>query len=522
VILFKINAAKPGDNPTELRRLAHGAALTHLAVSLNSPGGIRLATAGATGPVNLWNPADGKKITEFKGDPTLAPRLAALQRNSAVATRRKAHWDRLAPEAETLWKAESEKSIQSGDELAKARRDLAAKQRDLRALESATPATTEDILAKSREALVVAERTVSGAARNRDLSAALAGEAFGRQTAAKSGSKESETLVAALKAESEALQKAAPEEEKKSTVNALAFSTDGSLLIQSLAGGKLRPFSLIAGAWLEDISSGKEVIALTAAGDRILTASKDKQLVGWTLPGRDWTLAATLGDGKSPDPFVDRVTALAFDPEGRKLITGTGVPSRNGQIAIWDTATWSQVVANPKAHIDTLTAFAFSPDGSRVASASTDKLIKILDTETLEVQQTFEGHTSHVLDIAWNADDLSLASASADLKVKAWDLADGRVKSTVEGYTKEIGTVSYVGETESLLTASGDKVVKLANQPLPEAGDTFLHTAAASADGTRIIAGGQDSILRLWDGTAKKLITAFPSPEAEVGKVAGK
>src|SRR5690606_3161189 len=148
--------------------------------------------------------------------------------------------------------------------------------------------------------------------------------------------------------------------------------------------------------------------------------------------------------------------------------------------------------------------------------------IKTFDTGTLEEQQTFEGHTSHVLDVAWNADDLSLASAGADLKVKVWDLADGRVKSTVEGFAKEIGTVVYVGETESLLTASGDKTVQLANAPLPEAGDTFLHSADASLDGTRLIAGGQDSILRVWDGIAKKLLTSFPSPEAEAGKVAEK
>ena len=464
----------------------------------------------------------GSKVTELKGDPTLAPRLAALQRESTISTRRKAYWDKLAPEAETLWKAESEKAIQAGDELAKSRRDLAVKQRELKQLESAVPATAEDALLKSREALAVAERTVSGATRNRDLSAKLAGDAFGRQTAAKSGAKESESLVAALKAEVEGLQKAAPEEEKKAVSNALVFSSDGSLLIQSLVGGKLRLFSLTAGSWLEDIASGREVVRLAVAGDRLITASKDKQVIAWTLPGRGWSLVATLGDGKSADPFADRVTALAFHPEGRRLITGTGVPSRNGQIAIWDTGTWTQIVANKKAHNDTITAFAFSPDGSRVASASTDKLIKIFDTETLEVQQTFEGHTSHVLDIAWNADDLSLASASADLKVKVWDLADGRVKSTVEGYTKEIGTVTYYGDTESLLTASGDKAVKLANAPLPEAGDSFLHTADACADGSRIIAGGQDSVLRLWDGPTKKLVASFPSPEVEAGKVAGK
>jgi WD40 repeat protein len=274
--------------------------------------------------------------------------------------------------------------------------------------------------------------------------------------------------------------------------------------------------------WLEDFKAGREIAFLSSAGDRLVSASKDKQGLVWSLPGRDWALVKTLGDGKSADPFVDRVTALAFSPDSSRLLTGTGVPSRGGRIALWETAGWTRVLANDEAHRDTLTAFAFSPDGSRFASASTDKLVKLFETETLTEQQTFEGHTNHVLDVAWNADDLSLATASSDLKVKVWDLADGRVKSTVEGYTKEIGTVVYVGDTESLLTASGDKAVKVANAPLPEAGDTFLHTADASLDGKRIIAGGQDSVLRVWDGTAKKLVASFPSPEAEAGKVAGK
>lgn len=521
VIVFQSNPALPGDAPKELRRLAHGSPLTHLAVSTLTKLEIRLATSGPGGAVKVWNPADGKMTTEFKGDPQLAPRLAAFTRETTVANRRKAHWDRIAPEAETLLKAESEKAIQAGDELAKARRDLAAKQVNLKKLEMALPATATDALQKAREDLSAAERAVSGAARNRELSAKLAGDAFARQTAAKAGSKESETLVAALKAESEILTKAAPDEEKKVVPLALAFSADTTTLIQSLAGGTMRLFSLGTPTWLEDFPTGRDISALAVAGDRFFSASKDKQWLAWSLPGREWALTATLGDGKSADPFVDRVTALSFAPGGDRLLTGTGVPSRGGQIALWDSATWTRVGENDKAHKDTLTAFAFSPDGSRFASASTDKLIKIFDTETLEVQQTFEGHTSHVLDVAWNADDLSLASAGADLKVKVWDLADGRVKLNVEGYTKEIGTVVYVGATESLLTASGDKTVKLANAPLPEAGETFLHSADASLDGTRLIAGGQDSVLRVWDGIAKKLIKSFPSPEAGADRVAG-
>lgn len=522
VILFQSNPALPGDAPKELRRLAHGSALSQIVVTALTNNPIRLATTGPGGTVKVWNPADGAILAEFKGDPHLAPRLAGLTRETTLATRRKAHWDRLAPAAETLLKAESEKAIQAGEELAKARRDLAAKQLALKPLESSLPPAAEDALQKAREDVTVAARTVATADRNRELSAKLAGDSFAQQTAAQAGAKEAETLIAALKAEGEALTKAAPEEEKKIVPLALAFSADGGTLYQSLAGGTVRIVSTSTSAWLEDFATGHEIGFLAAAGDRLLSASKDKQWLAWSPPGRDWTLAKTLGDGKAADPFVDRVTALAFSPDGSRLVTGTGVPSRGGRIALWDAASGERLAANDEAHKDTLTAFAFSPDGSRFASASTDKLVKVFETETLTEQQTFEGHTNHVLDVAWNADDLSLATASADLKVKVWDLADGRVKSNVEGYSKEIGTVVYLGDSESLVTASGDKAVKVANAPLPEAGDTFLHVADASLDGARIIAGGQDGVLRVWDGAAKTLITTFPSPEAESGKVAGK
>lgn len=515
IVQGKVNPDQLLAAPTEVRRIAHGAPLANLVVSplAESP---LLASGGKTGPAKIWNLSDGKLLHEVQGDPGLPPRIEALVQETAVANRLKAYWDGKAPEEEKLWKAESEKAKQSGEAISKARRDLVAKKQALSALEAQTPTAKEEDIAKAKEAVLAAERALSGVIRNRESAARLAGDAFARHTAAQSASLEAAALAGALQAEAEALRKQSGESIAKTERTALAFSPDGAVLTEALPNGILRQWSTRSGAWLEDIPtpSGPTLIAATATHGMVI-ATGDKKATLWSLPGHSWTLAKTLGNGKDPEPFVDRVSALAFDPDGDRLLVGTGVPSRIGEISLWNTETWETVATNDEAHDDTITSFAFSPDGSRFASGGTDQLVKIFETATLTPVKTFEGHTSHVLDVDWNADDLTLASAGADLQVKVWDLNQGQEKSKVEGFQKEVSSVVFVGSTDILLTASGDMSLKLSNQPLPGAGVTFLHTADVSPDGKTIIAGGQDSVLRVWEAGSKQLLQSFPSPQTK-------
>ena len=51
-----------------------------------------------------------------------------------------------------------------------------------------------------------------------------------------------------------------------------------------------------------------------------------------------WTLARTIGSVDSTDALADRVTALDFSPNGKLLATGSGEPSRSGELKIWNVA----------------------------------------------------------------------------------------------------------------------------------------------------------------------------------------
>ena len=517
VVIAQGDPKSPLVAPAETRRIAHGGALQFMETAEEI-----LVTAGPDGDAKIWNLDDGKSLFQLSGDPRLLAPLDSLTRQTTIATRVKAHWDKKVPEEEKLWKAESEKAKKAGEAIATARRDLAGKEAAMQKLESAFPAPKEEEIAKAREAVTASKRALTGAIRNRDSAARLGGDAFARHTEALSAALEAETLVIALKKEEEALKKSIEEAKAKTARTSLSLSTDGALLIESLPDGGLRLWSTRSGQWLEDLpSTPKSSLASHVQKGALLLTTQDKKAQLVELPGTSWTLEKTLGDGIEATPFVDRVSALSFSPDGRHLLTGTGVPSRDGEIALWDTQNWDRVRVNDQAHHDTITAFAFSPDGTQFASGGTDQMVRVFDIASLEEVKVFEGHTSHVLDVAWNPDNLTLASSGADLEAKIWDFEETRQKSKVEGFGKEVSAVAFLGASGSLVTASGDKTLKVANQPLPGAGVTFLHTAEVSGDGKTIIAGGQDGVLRVWDSAAKKLTHSF-APKPKNSEVASK
>ncbi len=503
-----------GGAPKEVRRYAHGGPVNQMAVSGN-----RLASAGATGVVKLWDLATGKLVADLSKAGASTLEIAALTRQRDIGNRLKVYWNGIVPNEEKLWKAESEKARVSGSELAKAIRDQVARRAAWTALRKLGAQAKPADLAAAEEALKKADQAVVSATRNREASSRLAGDSFARQISAEASAAEAAARSDTINAEIEALRKAEAELVQKFASASLAFSPDGSSLAVGLKDGGLRLWAAHSGEWLEDqapVHAGGGIQFIDQ--NRILVLTPKKEVILWNLPGESWSLAKSLGNGSDAKPFSDRVSALEFHPGADQLLIGTGVASRSGEISIWNTTTWELLAENTAAHDDTITAFAFSSSGERFASAGTDRLVKIFDSKTLELLQTFEGHTSHVLDVDWHSDDLSLVSSSGDLQVKIWDITENRQKSKVEGFAKEVTSVSFVADSDTLLTTSGDKSLKLANLPLPGAGTTVLNTASVSGDGKVVIAAGEDSVLRVWDGVAKKLTSEFPAPTASIAR----
>jgi WD40 repeat protein len=295
------------------------------------------------------------------------------------------------------------------------------------------------------------------------------------------------------------------------------IGAQGPLLV-GLANGVVQVRSADAGGLVGCFGEAGEKRAVRAlsgtAANTILAVREDGTTWRWDR-SENWVLKKTLGDGASADVLRDRVTALAFSPDGTVFVAGSGEPSREGDVLLWRTAALD---APPRKavgiHSDTILGLSFAPDGKTLLSGGADKVARVIDVEKLSVVRSLEGHTHHVLSVSWSPDGRSVVTGGGDNVVKVWDVATGARKKNVDGVEKEVTSVQFLGAGGQFAAASGDGKVRVVatNGTLVRTMSEnafFVNALAAPSDGLTLFAGGQDGVLRIWNAATGTKVTEF-------------
>jgi WD40 repeat protein len=174
--------------------------------------------------------------------------------------------------------------------------------------------------------------------------------------------------------------------------------------------------------------------------------------------------------------FAGALGGVAYSPDGTTLAFGGTIDEggfRTLVVKLWDVEKGQErremkrkVEAELVGGVLTLRAciqsLRFSPDGRTLATVEGDHKIRLWDTQTGRLEQTFEGHNDHIWSIAFAPDGKTLVSTGQDQTIYLWDTRTGERKRTLAGHKGMVFSVAFSPDGKSLATGGaireGDKV----------------------------------------------------------------
>ena len=215
----------------------------------------------------------------------------------------------------------------------------------------------------------------------------------------------------------------------------------------------------------------------------------------------------------------DATKCVCFSRDGKQFAAG----GDEGKVRLWD-AKGGKLIHVFAGHNDTVTSVAISPDGKWLASGSDDHTIRIWNTQNGELARVLKGHGDVLRGVVFSPDGGKLASASWDKTVRIWDYLTDQNNMTLDVGAKKARDVSFSRDGRLMAAAMDDGFVKIWSGktshilPKPNKPNSTNHICATDFNpkGDRIVAGGADSALYIWDTSTRELIHTLRGHQATV------
>jgi guanine nucleotide-binding protein subunit beta-2-like 1 protein len=203
------------------------------------------------------------------------------------------------------------------------------------------------------------------------------------------------------------------------------------------------------------------------------------------------------------------VTAIATTSEDPNMIL---TASRDKSIIVWtltrEDGNYGYARRALRGHNHFVSDIVISSDGQFALSGSWDSTLRLWEINTGKCTRRFIGHAKDVLSVAFSSDNRQIVSGSRDRTIKLWNTL-GECKFTIvdEAHTEWVSCVRFPPTLNAPLIVScgWDKVVKvwgLNNLRLRTnlvGHNGYLNTVTVSPDGSLCASGGKDGVAMLWD-----------------------
>ena len=217
----------------------------------------------------------------------------------------------------------------------------------------------------------------------------------------------------------------------------------------------------------------------------------------------------------------DRVTALAFSPDSKTLVSG----GEDLTVRMWVPATGKEVRRFGE-HADKIGAIAFAADGKMLASGSRDGSICFWDVASGRELRRFQGHAGAVISLAFSADGKTLVSGGGDETVRFWDVNTAKELRQLGGGFGPAQAIAFAPDGKTLATGGWENTIRLWDLATCKGIREFqghrnwVQAIAFSPNGRMLVSGSGDETIRLWEMASGRERHRFPGHKEGVFCVA--
>ena len=332
------------------------------------------------------------------------------------------------------------------------------------------------------------------------------------------------------------------------SVSSLSFSPDGKWLAAARAEGRngeqLLPLAEAARnedlvVW--DVATGEEVFHPKGHGFAALFSPDSSRLLSFkintalrlhpSVPETFLALFDTAGWTEVASEKTGHVRSFSFSGDGKRLAIGGQDRQRDVHfVRVIDPATGNELAnLTPRQLVGDI---ALNHDGAILAVASSmgPSQIDVWDVKQQRLVRVLRGHTSFVNGISFSPDG-RLASCSWDNTIKFWNTTGGQQVSRTPGHAMLAVPVEFApggdllayGQRNSVNLLTGPvRTITLVDAATGKTRHTLAGHArsanclAFSADGARLVSGGRNGEVKVWDTKSGKAICSVRGADGEI------
>jgi WD40 repeat protein len=231
-------------------------------------------------------------------------------------------------------------------------------------------------------------------------------------------------------------------------------------------------------------------------------------------------LEGKVGEVRRFEGHEGPVRAVAYSPDGRYALSGSGWPNGDRTVRLWDLAAGKEIRLF-KGHAEQVLSVAFSPDGRRVLSGGADRTARLWDVQSGKEIRRFEGHGDSIVSLAFSPDGRCALSGSVDRTARLWDVDTGNEIRKFETGGWVVG-VAFSPDGSRAFSASNNGIVHAWEvetgkelQSYRGTRDAISHAVACSPNG-RLVVFGDATKLVLWNVETGKVVREFGSGATSV------